>query len=125
MSDWTKLVESYDRPSKVSGDPQPNGIVAAHRPCEPLPIFDPQGNAVISDRRFIAICRKCGLRRSSQRWTLTDVIGRLRTAASSIPLTRVSHEAMHLVRKGQIEGVGKGDVEGQVRFVESLFKVAA
>jgi hypothetical protein len=32
---------------------------------------------------------------------------------------------MHLVRKGQIEGVGKGDVEGQVRFVESLFKVAA
>jgi transposase, IS6 family len=34
-------------------------------------------------------------------------------------------EAMQMVRKGQIEGVAKGDVEGQVRFVESLFKVAA
>jgi hypothetical protein len=32
---------------------------------------------------------------------------------------------MQMVRKGQIEGVGKGDVEGQVRFVESLFKVVA
>ena len=30
-----------------------------------------------------------------------------------------------MVRKGQIEGVGKGDVEGQERFVESLFNVAA
>jgi hypothetical protein len=29
------------------------------------------------------------------------------------------------VRKGQVEGLGKGDIRGQVRFVESLFKVAA
>ena len=36
-----------------------------------------------------------------------------------------AYEAMHMVRKEQIEGVAKGDVEGQVRFVESLFKVAA
>jgi len=35
------------------------------------------------------------------------------------------YEAMQMVRKGQIEGVAKGAVEGQVRFVESLFKVAA
>ena len=35
------------------------------------------------------------------------------------------YEAMHIVRKGQIEGVGKGNVEGRVRFVESLSKVAA
>jgi transposase, IS6 family len=35
------------------------------------------------------------------------------------------YEGMHMVRKGQIEGVGKGDVQGQVRFVESLFMVAA
>ena len=35
------------------------------------------------------------------------------------------YEAMQMVRKGQIEGVGKGDVKGQVRFVESLFQVAA
>jgi transposase, IS6 family len=44
-----------------------------------------------------------------------------RTAGRTIK----SYEAMHMVRKGQIEGVGKGDVEGQERFVESLFNVAA
>jgi hypothetical protein len=37
----------------------------------------------------------------------------------------MGYEAMHMVRKEQIEGVSKGVVEGQVRFVESLFKVAA
>jgi hypothetical protein len=30
-----------------------------------------------------------------------------------------------MVRKGQVEGVGKGNVEWQVRFVENLFNVAA
>jgi len=35
------------------------------------------------------------------------------------------YEAMHMVRKGQVEGIGKSDIRGQVRFAESLFKVAA
>ena len=35
------------------------------------------------------------------------------------------YEAMHMVRKGQIEGVGKGDIQGQVRFVSNLFMIAA
>ena len=39
--------------------------------------------------------------------------------------TIVEYEAMHMMRKGQVEGIGKGDIRGQVRFVESLFKVAA
>jgi hypothetical protein len=29
------------------------------------------------------------------------------------------------VRKGQIEGVGKADIRGQVRFVSNLFMIAA
>jgi transposase-like protein len=33
-------------------------------------------------------------------------------------------EAMNIIRKGQIEGVGKGDIRGQVRFVSSLFRIA-
>ena len=53
--------------------------------------------AAISDRRVIAIRRNRGLRRSSHCWTLIDVIGRLRNAASSIPLIRTSHEAMRVV----------------------------
>jgi transposase-like protein len=35
------------------------------------------------------------------------------------------YEIMNIIRKGQVEGIGKGDIRGQVRFVESLFKVAA
>src|SRR5262245_57767174 len=35
------------------------------------------------------------------------------------------YEAMNMIRKGQVEGIGKGDIQGQVRFVAALFKVAA
>ena len=34
------------------------------------------------------------------------------------------YETMNIIRKGQIEGVGKGDIRGQVRFVSSLFSIA-
>jgi transposase, IS6 family len=33
-------------------------------------------------------------------------------------------EAMNMLRKGQIERVGKGDILGQVRFISNLFKIA-
>jgi transposase-like protein len=39
--------------------------------------------------------------------------------------TIIGYEAMNIIRKGQITGVSKGDIQGQVRFVESLFGVAA
>jgi IS6 family transposase len=35
------------------------------------------------------------------------------------------YETMNIIRKGQIEGVGKGDIQGQVRFVSNLFMIAA
>jgi transposase, IS6 family len=35
------------------------------------------------------------------------------------------YEIMNIIRKGQIEGVGKGDIRGQVRFVSSLFCIVA
>jgi hypothetical protein len=31
----------------------------------------------------------------------------------------------NIIRKGQIEGIGKGDIRGQVRFVSNLFMIAA
>jgi len=34
------------------------------------------------------------------------------------------YETMNIIRKGQIVGVGKGDIQGQVRFVSSLFSIA-
>jgi IS6 family transposase len=30
------------------------------------------------------------------------------------------YEAMNMIRKGQVEGIGKGDIQGQVRFVGPL-----
>jgi transposase-like protein len=35
------------------------------------------------------------------------------------------YEVTNMIRKGQVEGIRKGDIRGQVRFVESLFNVAA
>jgi transposase, IS6 family len=35
------------------------------------------------------------------------------------------YEVMNMIRKGQVEGIGKGDIRGQVRFVADLFNVAA
>jgi IS6 family transposase len=34
-------------------------------------------------------------------------------------------EGTNMIRKGQVEGIGKGDTRRQVRFVSDLFKVAA
>ena len=39
--------------------------------------------------------------------------------------TMGGYEVTNMIRKSQVEGIGKGDISGQVRFVESLFKVAA
>jgi transposase-like protein len=35
------------------------------------------------------------------------------------------YEIMNMIREGQVEGIGKGDIRGQVRFVADLFRVAA
>jgi len=35
------------------------------------------------------------------------------------------YEAMHLIRKGQIRWLPKGDVVGQRRFIHTLFGIAA
>jgi IS6 family transposase len=39
--------------------------------------------------------------------------------------TLQGYEVMHMIRKGQVRGVGKGDISGQVAFIASLFGVAA
>jgi transposase, IS6 family len=39
--------------------------------------------------------------------------------------TLQGYEAMHMIRKGQMLGVNKGDITGQVTFIAHLFGVAA
>ena len=35
------------------------------------------------------------------------------------------YETMHMIRKGQIEGVEKGNIQGQNEFIAGLFGLAA
>jgi hypothetical protein len=39
--------------------------------------------------------------------------------------TIAGYESMHPIRKGQIRWLAKGDVVGQLRFVHTLFGIAA
>ena len=39
--------------------------------------------------------------------------------------TLQGYESMNMIRKGQVRGVEKGDIMGQVAFIASLFGVAA
>jgi IS6 family transposase len=39
--------------------------------------------------------------------------------------TLQGYEVMHMIRKGQMRGVEKGDILGQVAFIASIFGVAA
>ena len=39
--------------------------------------------------------------------------------------TLQGYEVMNMIRKGQVYGVGKGDIKDQVSFIASLFGVAA
>jgi IS6 family transposase len=39
--------------------------------------------------------------------------------------TLKGYEAMHMIRKGQIEGVRRGDIQSQVNFIDELFGIAA
>ena len=35
------------------------------------------------------------------------------------------YETMHMIRKGQAEGIAKGDIKNQIKFIEGLFPLAA
>jgi transposase, IS6 family len=67
-------------------------------------------NLVEQDHRFIKRLVKPGMGFFS-----------LETAGRTLQ----GYEVMHMLRKGQVAGVGKGDIGGQVSFIASLFRVAA
>ena len=67
-------------------------------------------NSRMQDHRFIKRLVKPGMGFFS-----------LETAGRTLP----GYEVMNMLRKGQVSGVGKGDITGQVTFVARLFGVAA
>lgn len=67
-------------------------------------------NTVEQDHRFIRRCVKSGLGFSS-----------FNTARRTIK----GYEAMNMIRKGQIKDAAKGDVMGQISFINQIFGIAA
>ncbi len=67
-------------------------------------------NRIEQDHRFITRLVKSGLAFFS-----------LETAGRTLQ----GDEVMNMIRKGQLRGVGKGDIHGQISFIASLFGVAA
>ena len=67
-------------------------------------------NLIEQDRRFIKRLVKPGMGFFS-----VETAGR----------TPQGYEVMNMIRKGQMDGVGKGDITGQIAFIASLFGVAA
>ena len=67
-------------------------------------------NTVEQDHRFIKRRTKPGLE-----------FGSFSTARRTLK----GYEAMNMIRKGQIKGAGRGDVMGQVSFINEIFGVAA
>jgi transposase, IS6 family len=67
-------------------------------------------NLIEQDHRFIkkGIAASLGFRSAEGAWR-----------------TNEGYEAMHLIRKGQIRWLAKGDVIGQRQFIHTLFGIAA
>ena len=75
--------------------------------CRPCPYLN---NVLEQDHRFVK------KQIMASQW-FRSVDGALNTIAG--------YEAMNIIRKGQIRWVGKGDIMGQIEFVERTFGIAA
>src|SRR5262249_17609992 len=74
--------------------------------CRPCPYLN---NVLEQDHRFVK------KRIAASLW-FRSVAGALRTIAG--------YEAMNMIRKGQVRWLAKGDVLGQVHFIEQAFGIA-
>jgi len=57
--------------------------------------------------------------------TLTDQFLSCNTTFETAWRTLQGHEALNMIRKGQMQGVVKGDVRSQMALISTLFGVAA
>jgi transposase-like protein len=84
-----------------------SGELGRRCPCRPAPYMN---NVLEQEHRFIK------KRIAASLW-FRSVGGALNTIAG--------YESMHMIRKGQIRWLAKGDVVGQVRFIHQIYGVAA
>ena len=84
-----------------------SGELSRRCQCRPCPYLN---NVLEQDHRFVK------KRIAASLW-FRSVDGALRTIQG--------YEAMNMIRKGQVSWLAKGDIVGQVRFIERVFGLAA
>jgi hypothetical protein len=75
------------------------------------------------ESEIILLCVRWYLRYTLSYRDLEEMMNERGLSVDHTTIYRWVH--MNMLRKGQVEGIGKGDIRGQVRFVADLFKVAA
>ena len=86
---------------------KPCGELSRRCRCRPSAHLN---NVLEQDHRFLK-------RRMAASLWFRSVEGALRTIAG--------YEAMNMIRKGQIRWLAKGDIAGQVNYIEQIFGIAA
>ena len=100
-------VDGHPAYARAIAELKSSGELGRHCRCRPSPYLN---NIVEQDHRFIK------KRIAASLW-FRSVEGALQTVAG--------YEAMHAIRKGQIRWLPKGDVVGQVQFIQRILGIAA
>jgi IS6 family transposase len=100
-------VDGHPAYARAIAELKQSGDLGRHCRCRPSPYLN---NIIEQDHRFIKkrITASLGFRSAEGAWRTIE-----------------GYEAMHVIRKGQIRWLAKGDVVGQRQFVHALFGIAA
>jgi transposase, IS6 family len=100
-------VDGHPAYARAIADLKATGDLGERCRCRPIAYLN---NMVEQDHRFIK------KRIAASLW-FRSVQGALNTIAG--------YESMHMIRKGQVKWLAKGDIAGQVRFIHQIFGIAA
>jgi len=100
-------VDGHPAYARAIADLKQSGELGQRCRCRPVAYLN---NIVEQDHRFIK-------RRIAASLWFRSVKGALNTIAG--------YESMHMIRKGQVKWLAKGDITGQVRFIHQIFGIAA
>ena len=100
-------VDGHAAYARAIAELKQSGELSRHCRCRPSPYLN---NIIEQDHRFIKkrITASLGFRSADGAWRTIE-----------------GYEAMHVIRKGQIRWLAKGDVIGQRQFIHTLFGIAA
>ena len=105
--DHSTIVDGHPAYVSAIAELKQEGELSRSSQCRPSPYLN---NIIEQDHRFVK------KRVVASQW-FRSVNGALRSIAG--------HEAMNIIRKGQIRWLEKGDIVGQKRFIERTLGIAA